>query len=657
MSKNHSQVSDIHSSATREPAQSLSPTSQEINALITLFNQGHYLESETLALAMTKRFPEYGFAWKVLGGVIKQQGRNADALPYMQKSVKLLPGDAEAHCNLAIVLQELDHLEAAEAMCRRTLELKPDFASAYNILGIIYQKMNRWEESEVSYRQALAIGADFVDAHVNLGLMQHERGDLSAAEASFRRALTLHPGSAAAYNNLGNTLKAQGGLLSAKECYLQALQINSNFADAHLNLGIIYKEQGNYLEAEACYARALALKPNFIKAHINFGIMYKELDRLSQAEASFRRALAVDPNWADLHINLALTLKELDRFSEAEVSYRRVLELDPNHVDAHNNLGSLFREQGRLAEAEACLRSSLEIAPKQSTTYINLGFVLSMLGQLEAAEENCRQALTLLQGQLEHQERSMNLPLRFSINSDAARKTLFDVRSKLMAAKIPFFLCNGTLLGIVRMGELLPNDKDVDIGLPWEVDRDRVLELLCQDGTFYFYNSEWQTKENRQFYISLRHRTRMIIDLFFHRPDGQHFVAGFNHRPQPVTSRPRRFAIDFLHWQGVSWPVPSPSEDYLIDYYGENWRIPDPYFDTILSSRCQTPESRISRYFFGFLRLFKAMQSREFDKAIGYCQQMLWLKQDDFMDDLRLWLQKKKENQAISEYDTLRATN
>jgi protein O-GlcNAc transferase len=111
------------------------PSPQEINNLVYLFNQGQWADAVALAQAMTVRFPTHGFGWKLLGAMLKLQGRNAEALGPMQKAVALLPRDAEAHSNLGITLKEQGRLIDAEASYCRALEIKPDFAEARYNLG------------------------------------------------------------------------------------------------------------------------------------------------------------------------------------------------------------------------------------------------------------------------------------------------------------------------------------------------------------------------------------------------------------------------------------------------------------------------------------------------------------------------------------------
>nr|WP_190272145.1 methyltransferase domain-containing protein [Sideroxydans lithotrophicus] len=174
--------------------QSKSPHQQEINTLIALFTQGRYEEVMSLSQVMTRRFPQYGFGWKILGVACKQQGKNAEALIPMQKAVELLPNDAEAHSNLGGVLQSLGRLSEAEAMLSLALRINPDNADALFNLGITLQGLDRLDEAERSYRKALQIRPDYAEVHGSLGAVLQATGRLQEALTHFQQRSLLAPG-------------------------------------------------------------------------------------------------------------------------------------------------------------------------------------------------------------------------------------------------------------------------------------------------------------------------------------------------------------------------------------------------------------------------------------------------------------------------------
>ena len=169
-------------------ADSENPSQQQLSSLLEHYQNGRLNEAEKLALSITNEFPKHQFAWKVLGVVLKQTGRVIDSLTAMQKSVDLMPQDAEAHSNLGNTLQELGRLEDAEASCNRAIALKPDYAEAHSNLGITLQELGRLDEAEASCRQAITLKPDFALAHYGLSKIFYIMGNEDLALKSIMQA-------------------------------------------------------------------------------------------------------------------------------------------------------------------------------------------------------------------------------------------------------------------------------------------------------------------------------------------------------------------------------------------------------------------------------------------------------------------------------------
>ncbi|MBF0181011.1 MAG: glycosyltransferase family protein [Magnetococcales bacterium] len=179
--------------------------------LVAMFEQGRFAELERSARECTRRFPRDGFGWQALGVAIKAMGRPAqEALPPLREAVARMPGDAEAHANLGLVLMETGHLEEGEAVCRRALALQPGHVEACNHLGMILQLRGRHAEAEGCFRAILAARPDSLDALRNLGLLVNKLGRLEEAEACYRRVLASRPEDVDLLCDLGYLFLTQG---------------------------------------------------------------------------------------------------------------------------------------------------------------------------------------------------------------------------------------------------------------------------------------------------------------------------------------------------------------------------------------------------------------------------------------------------------------
>lgn len=368
-------------------------SASDLNLLVTLFNQGHYNATEVLARDLTSRFPDNGFGWKVLGVVLRQQGKLTAAVQPMQKAAQLLPDDAEAHSNLGVALMNQGQLDDAVLSYQHALTLNPNNADVHHHLGLTLMTLGQLSKAAECYHRVLALNPDYSDAYFNLGRVYQEQGQLSEAEQCYRQVLLAHPDTAEAHNNLAFVLYWQHRLADAEDHYQRALALNPQDITAYSRLGMLLQTQGRLSEARDCYECALEINPEFAEIHNNLGIVLHELGLTYQAEASYQHALAINPQCAEVYNNLGLTLQSQGRLAKAEEAYRNALASNPHYSEAHNNLGMVFQQRGELLAALASYQRALTLKSDDAQVHNNLGTIYKDLGRLNCAEASFRRAL------------------------------------------------------------------------------------------------------------------------------------------------------------------------------------------------------------------------------------------------------------------------
>jgi hypothetical protein len=170
--------------------------------------------------------------------------------------------------------------------------------------------------------------------------------------------------------------------------------------------------------------------------------------------------------------------------------------------------------------------------------------------------------------------------------------------------------------GVIREGDLLPHDKDLDLGVGWDVDRARVIGALCAGGLFTVPDSQGILPEDRPWYRSFCHaETGCTLDIFFLRPEGGSLLCGTDARPVPILCRVKAFGLREWPWAGTTFQVPDPPEQYLVELYGAGWKVPDLHYDTIISNPARTSESLPLVLCTGYFRLFEALTLGRIAKA------------------------------------------
>lgn len=171
------------------------------------------------------------------------------------------------------------------------------------------------------------------------------------------------------------------------------------------------------------------------------------------------------------------------------------------------------------------------------------------------------------------------------VRMERARQMLLDTTEALDAAGVVYHLEGGTLLGIVRDGDLLPWDKDTDLSVMsssieafWNDVRPRLLAKGWRV-TRYTLDSDqpaWKKGDRRRFKVATRRLHfwpgDLYLDIFVkYRHDGHVWWQA----KKKVMRVPERFYLghDSVPYRGRMLKAPQDHEGYLATKFG-NWRIP-----------------------------------------------------------------------------------
>ncbi len=174
-----------------------------------------------------------------------------------------------------------------------------------------------------------------------------------------------------------------------------------------------------------------------------------------------------------------------------------------------------------------------------------------------------------------------------------ARRMLLNTADILNAGEINYFLDAGALLGLVRDGDLIPWDDDLDMSMPvtelpkfrkrynqlrirgWRVTEDSVMPA---DGP------AWKRGDPRSIKIRNRNalffgRGRIVMDMTLTYPKGDYYWRGAMGK---IWRIPRHFYDRHAHIQFGGKPIriPYQVEDYLKFLYGD-WQVPNKDHDPI----------------------------------------------------------------------------
>ena len=205
-------------------------------------------------------------ALAVAGGVHLTRERNLDYQSderIWAATVAARPGNSRALANLGTTLIEQGRPADAEPYLHRALAVRPDYAEAQSGYGVALCMQGRLEEGVAHLERAVALEPDYRDAWRNLGEALGALGRRGPAARAFRAALATAPRDAVLLGRLAWILATapEDEVRNAAEALTAArlaVEVTGGDVVALDALAAAQAESGQFTEAAASAERALA---------------------------------------------------------------------------------------------------------------------------------------------------------------------------------------------------------------------------------------------------------------------------------------------------------------------------------------------------------------------------------------------------------------
>jgi tetratricopeptide (TPR) repeat protein len=152
----------------------------------------------------------------VAAGVFLRTGRQADAVPLLEKYLAKMPDDARA----------------------------------WTGLGVAYAELKRSDDAQKAFERALQADPKFFDAEYQLGLLAGLNGSAADATKHFERVVEINPNHAPSLEKLGNIYLESGQFEKARELLTKAEGLDPTNRQVEYGLALAYSKLGNREEAK-----------------------------------------------------------------------------------------------------------------------------------------------------------------------------------------------------------------------------------------------------------------------------------------------------------------------------------------------------------------------------------------------------------------------
>lgn len=120
--------------------------------------------------------------WLLLGNILQEQGKNADAVFMYQRSIIVNPKYYKPYYNLANIYLEEEKPNLAIANYKLAIKNNSDFAYAYYNLGCAYLKTGNIKKAKIVFLRAVELKNTVPDFHYNLAYTYKKLGKTKQAK-------------------------------------------------------------------------------------------------------------------------------------------------------------------------------------------------------------------------------------------------------------------------------------------------------------------------------------------------------------------------------------------------------------------------------------------------------------------------------------------
>jgi tetratricopeptide (TPR) repeat protein len=334
------------------------------------------------------------------------QGAREQAVRVLADAIRANPNDGRAQLLLGELLNEDDRPADAAVPLTAAVRLLPDSAEAHNALGEARNNQNALRPARAEFERALQLAPSMAQAHLNLGMVLAQMGELATAAEHLDRAIATLRGTpelALAHYLRAKVFTDQSEVDKASAELSLAVKLKPDFAEAWSDLGQARKMLHD-AGALAAFQHAVALKPEDPVALTRLGAEYLHQGQVKLAIQHLEKAYGLDDRDQTTLNSLLAALRQDGQSERAQKVKQRLVEVlrerdltTQNQLNATriNNEGAELEKSGDLRGAMEKYRQAFELDPTNVDIRVNYAVALLRLGEWKSGLQQMHEALRM----------------------------------------------------------------------------------------------------------------------------------------------------------------------------------------------------------------------------------------------------------------------
>lgn len=369
---------------TAQPAAPVSAivATKDFQTVVEALRQGRVDQAEPILLKLYKTSPDNPDVLLAMGTLYSLKGDAANAVLYMEKSVKakptaqayaglaaayggagrgedsvgalrkslaLDPTNISANFNLAAIYMQVNNFSEAIPLLERVVKAKPTEPEPFYLLGLCHSAMGQPAQAKTVLLKMPAQGRDMEQVLLLSGSVAAALGENAEAHKYLERAVQLYPISVGALANLGALLVKEGKSSQGIELLDKAWKTDKGSYLAGYTLAGAYYQAGKLQEARSVLGTLLT-KGETPDIYLLLGQVEDELSNHTIAIGYFQRAIEIDPG-ETTQFALGYSQLRFGKPEEAEATFVAAMQKMPLSTPFRLGLGASYLLENKSAQA------------------------------------------------------------------------------------------------------------------------------------------------------------------------------------------------------------------------------------------------------------------------------------------------------------------
>jgi tetratricopeptide (TPR) repeat protein len=299
----------------------------EIATLLIAEGQAEQLKAaqDHVAILMDKQ-PNDPDTHVAQANILAKERRFNEAIAEVQKAIALAPSRGDSYYNLALLQNQVNLPELAEASYKKAVDLKATGVNPRLALAAFYQSRRRFSEAEQQVQLVMAADPKDVDARTAMAQLYISEGKGTEAESFLRQVKQDFPDNSVGYRMLGDFYFAVGDLDKAVAEYESLYRDHGKDPVVQKNYVQLLILKDRLQEADKLNEEALKARPKDGDALTSRGEIQLKQGKTADALRTLQSVVTSDPDIAVAHYQFGLALSQTGEIDRAAQEWREAVK-------------------------------------------------------------------------------------------------------------------------------------------------------------------------------------------------------------------------------------------------------------------------------------------------------------------------------------------